>query len=154
MKRFQSVLAPGKKRPYDSWTFVIIPPALATAWGSGPKAVCGTIAGIPFRGTVSRGEGLLRMPVPRALREQAELHAGDAVDVEIALDTDPRPINVPDELRRVFEDDPEAAELYDKLPPSHRRAWAAYVGEAKRPETRLRRALRAPDGIRARAFPK
>jgi len=63
-------------------------------------------------------------------------------------------VRVPNELRAVFEDEPEVAALYNKLPPSHRRAWASYVAEAKRPETRMRRARSAPEGIRARAFPR
>ena len=154
MNGFQAILVPGTKLPYASWTFLIIPPELAAAWGAGQKAVRGTISGKPFRGTVSRGEGVLRMPVPRDLREQAGVRCGDTVEVVIELDTDPRPLKLPDELRAVFDDNPEVAGLYDQLPPSHRRAWATYVDDAKRPETRMRRARKAPDGIRAREFPK
>lgn len=154
MTSFRTILVPGTKPPYASWTFLIIPPELAAEWGAGPKAVRGTISGRPFRGTVSRGEGVLRMPVPRELREQAGVRSGDTVDVEIELDTDPRPIKLPDELRAVFEENPEVARLYDRLPLSQRRAWAAYVAEAKRAETRKRRAQKAPDGIRAREFPR
>ena len=154
MHRFQTILVSGRKRPYTSWTFLIIPPNLATNWGPGQKAVRGTISGYAFRGTASRGEGALRVPIPRDLREKAGLDRGDTVEVALELDADPRRVRVPDELRAVFEDDPEVAALYDKLPPSQRRAWATYVAEAKRPETRVRRARRAPDGIRARDFPR
>lgn len=154
MHKFRTTLVPGKKRPYISWTFLVIPRELAGEWGAGQKAVCGTISGKPFRGTVSRGEGVLRMPVPRDLREQMGIACGDTVDVVIELDLAPRPMELPDELRAVFDGNPDVAALYEKLPPSHRRAWAAYVDEAKRPETRLRRARKAPDGIRAREFPR
>ena len=153
MHRFQTTLVPGRKRPYTSWTFLIIPPDVAIDWGPGQKAVRGTISGYAFRGTASRGEGALRVAIPRGFREMARLSRGDTVEVALELDAAPRPVNVPDELRAVFKADPEVAALYDKLPPSHRRAWASYVAEAKRPETRIRRARRAPDGIRARAFP-
>ncbi len=153
MHRFETTLTPGRKRPYTSWTFLIVPPDVASAWGPGPKAVRGTISGCAFRGTASTGEGALRVPIPRDLREKAGVGPGDSVEVALELDASPRPIRVPDELRAVFETDPEAAALYGGLPPSLRRAWATYVGEARRPETRLRRARRAPAGIRARAFP-
>jgi hypothetical protein len=153
MHRFQTILVSGKERPYTSWTFLIIPADLAINWGPGRKAVRGTISGYAFRGTASRGEGTLRVPVPRDLREKAGLCRGDTVEVALKLDAGPRRIHLPDELRAVFKDDPEVAALYGKLPPSHRRAWATYVAEAKRPETRMRRARRAPDGIRARDFP-
>lgn len=154
MHRFQTALVSGSKRPYTTWTFLVIPPDLAAKWGPGQKAIRGTISGHPFRGTAGRGEGVLRVPVPRDLRERAGVRLGDTVEVALELDPDPRPVPVPDELRVVFRDDPEAAALYDDLPPSHRRAWATYVAEAKRPETRVRRAQRARDGIRARSFPK
>ena len=154
MTSFQTILVPGTKLPYRSWTFLVLPPELEVDWGAGRKAVRGTIAGTPFRGTVSRGEGVLRMPVPRELREEAGVRCGDTVEVVIELDTNPRPLELPDELRAVFDDDPAVAELYDQLPPSHRRAWATFVDEAKRPETRIRRARKAADGIRARQFPK
>lgn len=154
MHRFQTILVSGKKRPYTSWTFLIIPPELAMDWGPGQKEVRGTLSGYAFRGTASRGEGVLRVPIARDLREKAGLCCGDTVEVALELDADPRPVHVPDELRAVFRDDPEVAALYDKLPPSHRRAWATYVAEAKKPETRMRRARKAPDGIRCREFPR
>lgn len=154
MHRFKTTLVSGRRRPYASWTFLVIPPDLATTWGPGQKQVRGTIAGFAFRGTASRGEGALRVPVPRDLREKAGLGRGDTVEVALELDADPRPVHVPDELRALLEDDHELAALYRKLPPSLRRAWATYVGEAKRPETRIRRAGKAPDGIRGGTFPR
>ena len=154
MHRFQATLAPGTKRPYDAWTFLIIPPELAAQWGRGQKAVRGTLAGTSFRGTASTGEGLLRMPVPRELRDEAGVGCSDTVDVEIELDPEPRPLELPDELRALLDASPEIAALFEQLPPAHRRAWAAYVDEARQPETRMRRAQKAPDGIRRRAFPR
>ncbi len=154
MTTFRTTLVPGSKAPYHRWTFVVIPAALSAAWGSGPHAVRGTISGTAFRGTASRGEGLLRVPVPRAVREQAGVANGDSVEVTIALDSEPRPVEVPDELRAVFASDPHLEGLYQRLPPAHRRAWASYIGDAKRPETRLRRAGKAAEGIRARTFPR
>lgn len=153
MKAFRTTLVSGSKPPYTSWTFLILPAELAAEWGPGRIAVRGTISGTRFRGTASRGEGDFRIPIPRDLREQAGISTGDTIDVVIELDTNPRPLRIPDELRAVFSDHPEIARLYDALPPSLRRAWAAYVEEAKRPETRIRRARRAFDGIRAREFP-
>lgn len=153
-RRFRATLVAGRKAPYTSWTFLTIPDELATKWGAGQKAVRGTIAGKPFRGTATRGEGVLRVPLAQELREELGVRTGDTVEVTIELDSEPRPIEIPDELRAVFDDDPEVAVLYERLAPSCRRAWASYVGDAKRPETRVRRARKAPAGIRAREFPK
>ena len=99
-------------------------------------------------------EGALRVPIARDFREMAGLACGDTVDVTLELDLSPRHVHIPVELQVVLQDNPEAAALYEKLPPSLRRAWSTYVAEAKRPETRSRRARRAPEGICARAFPR
>jgi hypothetical protein len=154
MHRFRTTLVPGNKRPYRSWTFLVVPSDVALSWGPGQKAVRGFISGHPFRGTASRGESVLRVPIQRDFREITGLACGDTVDVALELDVTPRPVHIPVELQVVLNDDPAVAELYDNLPPSLRRAWATHVAEAKLPETRVRRARRAPDGIRARAFPR
>lgn len=154
MNRFQTVLVSGTRNPYVTWVFVVVPPELEAGWGPGRKDVRGKINGHPFTGTASRGEGVLRIPIPKSLREKAGIKRGDRVEVELAFDTDRPLLPIPIELQSVFNDDPEVAAFYDRLPPAHRRAWATYVAEAKRPETRLERARRAPDGIRARVFPR
>ena len=154
MKSFRSTLVSGSKRPYSSWTFLIVPSELAAEWGAGQIAVRGTISGTSFRGTASRGEGYLRIPITRKLREQAGVATGDTVDVALEVDKEPRPLELPCELLAVFNDQPELARFFEQLPPSLRLAWAAYVGEAKRPETRIRRARKAPRSILAREFPR
>ncbi len=50
--------------------------------------------------------------------------------------------DIPEELRRALEARPEALAVFSKLPPSHRRQHIGFVAEAKRPETRQRRAAR------------
>lgn len=151
---FQAVLVPGRKTPYAAWTFLVIPSDVERALGGGPVPVRGTLAGTPFRGSASRGEGVLRMPVARDLREVAGVQCGDTVTVSLERDPEARRVELPDELRAVFAREKEVARLFTALPPAHQRAWATYVSEAKRPETRARRAAAAPAGIRARAFPR
>ena len=70
MNGFRTTLVSGSKPPYSSWTFLIVPADLALQWGAGPIAVRGTISGTTFRGTATRGEGQLRIPIPQELRER------------------------------------------------------------------------------------
>lgn len=153
MKRFKAKLRSGEKAPYSTWTFVFVPEAIQKEWRRARLDVHGTINGEPFRGTVSKGEGVHRMPVKKAFLDRIGVAKGDVVEVAMEIDTEPRPIDVPDELRAVLAKDPSLGRIFDAMPPSLRRAWATYVGGAKRPETRARRARKAPDGIRARVFP-
>lgn len=154
MHTFETTLVAGRKPPYHIWTFVVFPTPLAKEWGPGAQPVRGTLAGTPFRGTASRGEGVLRMPVPHQLREAAGVQRGDRVTVAVEIDPTHRPVELPDELRAVFREHPGLEAEFARLPPAHRRAWASYVAEAKRAETRERRADAAPKGIREQSFPK
>lgn len=153
MATFSTVLVCGNKRPYDAWTFVVVPDRVVATLGAKRAPVRGTIKGVSFRGTVSRGEGVYRMPVPRELQVKANLALGDTVRVVMELDAKPRPITIPAELKKVLAADPKLAERFDELPPAHRRAWAGHVAQAKQAETRIRRAAKAVDGIRNKAFP-
>jgi hypothetical protein len=154
MKRFRTRLVSGKKVPYASWTFVVVPEAMQKEWKKARFSVRGTINGEPFRGTVSKGEGVYRMPVKKRFLDEIKVTRGQLVEVTMELDTGQRPLDVPDELKAFLKADRALARQFEALPPSHRRAWATYVGEAKLPETRARRAQKAPDGIRTRAFPR
>ncbi len=153
MPSFSTVLVSGAKRPYDSWTFVVVPDHVVATLGSKRARVRGTIRGVSFTGTVSRGEGVYRMPVPCDLRIKANIACGDRVRVFMQIDPEPRPMNIPPELQEVLAADPGLARSFDNLPPAHRRAWAAHVANAKRVETRVRRAAKAADGIRNKTFP-
>ena len=48
-------------------------------------------------------------------------------------------IPVPHDLQIELHDDPEAAEAFGALPPSHRREYIDWIISAKRAETRMRR---------------
>ncbi len=52
-------------------------------------------------------------------------------------------LQTPPALERALEADPGARAIYDALPPSHRREYARWIDEAKREETRDRRAQQA-----------
>ena len=153
MPRFEAELVPGEKAPYDTWTFVVVPDGVYRELGQVRPAVCGTIGGVAFRETIHRSGGVPRMLVRRELLGRIGASKGDVVEVRLELDREPRTVDVPPELEAVFEEDLHVAELYAKLSPSLRRAWATYVGEAKRLETRLRRAEKAREGIRDRLYP-
>ncbi len=55
----------------------------------------------------------------------------------------PRSTAIPDELTQALAGAPKARKAFDGLAPSHRREYCQWVGEAKRPATRARRAAEA-----------
>lgn len=150
---FRTRLIAGNVPPYDSWTFVVVPSDVHAALGGGARiAIRGLIEGVEFRSTMQRGDGVMRFPVTREVREGAGVRAGNEVDVMIEIDPDSREPEIPVELRDVL-DSNALWEVFRALAPSCRRAWAEYVAEAKQQSTRARRAARAVAGIAAKRFP-
>jgi bacteriocin resistance YdeI/OmpD-like protein/uncharacterized protein DUF1905 len=141
--RFSAVLEPA-----DVGTFVVIPPEVVTALGAtGRTSVTGTIDGQPFSNQVMpyTFEGVGRqvvMVVNKAVRTALGKEAGDSVAFVLARDARSRSADVaiPAELVDALAADPEARSRFDGLAPSHRREHAEFVAEAKREETRRRRA--------------
>jgi uncharacterized protein YdeI (YjbR/CyaY-like superfamily) len=56
-----------------------------------------------------------------------------------------KPVVVPIELERALARSPKAKAEFGKFPPSHQREVVGYIIEAKKPETRERRAAKTVD---------
>jgi uncharacterized protein DUF1905/bacteriocin resistance YdeI/OmpD-like protein len=114
--------------------------------------VRGTINGTAFRTTVAVYGGQQLLGFRKELRDAAGIAIGDEVTVELELDDEPRTVGVPVELESAFAGARDARELFDGLSYTHRREYAQWVGEARRAETRTRRASLAVamlrDGVR------
>lgn len=127
--------------PGGAWTYMRIPFDVAEAYGTRARmSVKGTINGFPFRSSIlPTGDGGHHMMVNRQMQAGAGARPGDAVRVEMDEDRTPRVVVAPAELRRAFAKSPAAAAAYAALAPSHKKAFAEWIREAKRPETKARR---------------
>jgi uncharacterized protein YdeI (YjbR/CyaY-like superfamily) len=85
-----------------------------------------------------------------AYRAEAGIVPGDALEVVMDRDDAPREVEVPPALQAVLDGDEVARAAYEKLSFTHRREYAQWIAEAKREETRDRRAARALEMLRAR----
>ena len=142
--------------PIESGTFVVIPAEVVEALrATGRTSVAGTIDGHDFRNQFMpyTFDGIGRqvvMPVNKATREMIGKDAGDRVDFDLERDERSRSadVEIPAELAAALAADPAAKAAFDALAPSHRREYADHVGEAKRPETRERRATQTIERLR------
>jgi hypothetical protein len=125
-------------------TGIAVPAEVVEGLGAGRKPpVRVTIGGHTYRSTVaSRGERYL-VGVSAENRAAAGVAAGDEVDVDIELDTEPREIAVPADLAAALEADPTARDFFDRLSPSQKRWYVEPIEQAKTPETRDRRIAKA-----------
>ena len=66
----------------------------------------------------------------------------------IVLDVAPREVGVPDALASALAGDPAAKATFEALAFTHRKEYARWVADAKRPETRERRVTKALEMLR------
>ena len=80
-------------------TGISVPSEVVEGLGSGKRPpVRVTINGHSYRSTVAPMGGEFLIPVSAENRERAGVKAGDEVEVDIELDTEPRELTVPPEL--------------------------------------------------------
>ena len=144
-ERFEAVLRPTGRTA----TYIEIPLDPRVAFGSGRARVRGTVNGAPYRTTLAKRGGGWYMVVNRAVREAAGAKAGDEVIVEMERDDEPRTVDIPDELRRALDRDPDVAGRFDALSYSHQKEFVDWIREAKGSETRERRIAKTVAKIRA-----
>ena len=113
-----------------------------------------TIRGHTFRTTTFSMGGCYMIPVNRANREGAGIAAGDRIQVDMALDTEPRVITPPADFKKAMKAKPPAWARWQDLSYSHQREHVEAIKEAKRPETRARRIDKAVEMLSAKTAKK
>ena len=147
MVKFNAVLQPD---PTGTGTFIAIPAEVTAKLGlKGRPKINSVIAGRAYRGSLMpMGDGSFGLGVLKAIQESAGVKRGDAVTVELEIDTAPRVIEPPADLSKVLARDRRAAAAWDRLSFTNKREMARSLEEAKKPETRERRLAAALETLR------
>ena len=127
--------------------YFIVPVDFQAAFGRHRPPVRVTIRGHTFRTTPARYGSDYYLVLNKANRDATRLQRGDRARLRMELDTDPRVVEPPEDLARSLAGTPKAMAVYEKLSFSHQKAYADWVAEAKRPETRQRRAAAAVERL-------
>jgi hypothetical protein len=121
-------------------TGIVIPDDVIEQLGAGKKPpVKVTVNGYVYRSTVATIDGNYMVGFSSDHRAASGLNGGDEVDVEIEVDTEPRMIEVPDDLQAALDAEPKAKETFDRLSNSLKGYHVYQVMTAKTDETRQRR---------------
>ena len=123
--------------PDDAFT-IVLPFDPRAVFGRARAPVVVEIAGHRYRSTVMTMNGVTFVPLRKSNRDAAGLVAGRPFDVTLTLDTAPRTVDAPADLRAALVA-AGAWERWERLSFTHRREHADAVEEAKKPETRARR---------------
>lgn len=121
-------------------TGIVVPPEVVESLASGKKpAVVVTVEGHTYRSTVASMGGRFLIPVSAEHRAASGVVGGQEVEVTLTLDTEPRVVEVPADLREALDADEAARASYASLSYSRQRALVEPIGAAKTAETRARR---------------
>ena len=130
-------------------TGIRVPPEVVEALDSGKKpAVRVTINGYTYRSTIAVYGGEFLLPVSAEVRERAGVSAGDEIEVAVELDTEPRMIEVPDDLAAALAADTGAQQFFEGLSYSNKRRIVLSINDAKTAETRQRRIAKTIENLR------
>jgi hypothetical protein len=125
-------------------TGIEVPPDVIEALGAGKRPpVRVTINGFTYRSTVAVMGGKFMVGVNAENRAAAGVSGGDTVDVTLALDDQPRVVELPDDLAAALGRHDAAKAAFDRLSYTHKREHVMAIESAKKPETRQRRIAKA-----------
>ena len=125
-----------------------VPVDLKEIFGRARPPLKVTVEGHTWRTTPGVYGGVAYIGLNKDVRSAAGVDAGDRVRVTMELDTEPRTVAVPADLRSALEADPKAKAAFADLSFTHGREYVEWIEEAKRPETRARRIAGTVDGVR------
>lgn len=131
-------------------TGIEVPGHVVEALGGGKRPpVMVTIHGKSYRSSIAVMGGQNLISLSAHNREFTGVSAGDRVEVELELDTQPRIVEIPDDLAAAMAAEPAAQEFYATLSYSAQRRYVEPLGEAKTPETRARRIAKVVADLKA-----
>lgn len=125
-----------------------VPVDLKELYGRARPPLKVTIRGHTWRTTPGVYGGVAYIGLNKDVRAAAGVDAGDRVDVTVELDTEPRTVDIPDDLSVALARDPDARTAFETLSFTHRREYVEWIEDAKRPETRVRRIAETVAGVR------
>ena len=132
-------------------TGIVVPEAIVEALGAGRRP---PVESHHQRHTCTarawrRWAAAILLGVSAEVRSKAGVAGGDRVEVDLEVDTEPRDVAVPPDLRTALDQNAAAAAFFDGLAYSHRLRHVLSIEDAKTPETRQRRIAKAVEMLAA-----
>lgn len=128
---------------YNGGAYVTVPFDVEKAFGKKRVKVKATIAGIPYRGLLTRmGTEDHILIILKEIRDKAGVTFGDEIEIEVEEDTEPREVIIPADVTQALKDHPDAETFFEKLSYSHKREYVKWIEDAKREETRQGRIVK------------
>lgn len=95
---------------------------------------------VEYRGSLTKMKSDCHiLGLTQEVRKQLGKTLGDEVSVSLIEDKEERMVEIADDIASVFDENPEAKTLFDKMSYTHKKEYIRWIEEAKKPETRENR---------------
>ena len=129
-------------------TGIPVPAEVIAALGVGKRPpVVVHIGGHRYRSSVAAYGDVYMLPLSQEHRAAAGVEAGETVEITLELDTQPRMVDVPDDLAAALVERPGLRAAFDALSYTARKEHVRQVITAKAAETRQRRIAKIVAGL-------
>lgn len=93
--------------------------------------------GHEYRGSLVKMKNLCHwIGITQEIRNIINKNPGDKVEVEIYQDSEPREIEIPDDLKKILSSDKNTEDFFNGLSFTHKKEYVRWITEAKKTETR------------------
>jgi hypothetical protein len=125
-------------------TGIEVPASVVAALDAGKRPkVSVTLNGYTYRSSIAVMGGKYLIGVSAEVRDKAGVAGGDEVDVQIELDTAPRVVSMPADLRAALDRNPRAKRAFEALSYSRQQRYTLPIEKAKTDDTRERNVHKA-----------
>lgn len=95
---------------------------------------------VEYRGSLTKMKSDCHiLGLTQEVRKQLGKTLGDEFSVSLIEDKEERMVEIADDIASVFDENPEAKTLFDKMSYTHKKEYIRWIEEAKKPETRENR---------------
>ena len=98
---------------------------------------------VEYRGSLAKMKSDCHiLGLTQEIRKQLGKTFGDEISVNLIEDKEERTVEVAEDIMSIFNENPEAKALFDKMSYTHRKEYIRWINEAKKPETRENRRIK------------
>jgi hypothetical protein len=134
--------------PSGNATAVEVPDDVMAALGPDPRPpVAVTINGATWRSRIALMRGQKLIGISAAHRDAAGIAEGDEIELDVTLDTAPREVEEPQDLKSALDASPTARTAFDKLAFGLKAKYVRDIEAAKSDEVRARRIAKLVESL-------
>lgn len=98
---------------------------------------------VEYRGSLAKMKSECQiLGLTQEIRKQIGKSFGDEVSVSLTEDKEERIVEIAEDIVLLFNENPDAKVLFDKMSYTHRKEYIRWIEEAKKPETRENRKVK------------